>query len=403
MEVKEYYKKFILPEYKGRGEALELYPCADENYLLYIQGATHEDVSAYVEELTRTEYHICKNQEIDGNIFYRFNSEKYSLYLSFMPRIAVLRLICGEKKDIPHRTVSVVGGTVTPTVSQMQLRLGMCYCITLCDGTFLVIDGGISDAEDEKRLYDFLCSNAQGGKKPIVRAWFMSHTHPDHTRLAESFMNTYCNDVDVLEAIYNFPDYDKITVHRESAEGNARNAKLFADTVSRCYPQAIHTVCRTGEVIEFPGVRVIPIMTHEDVYPIPINSSNHTSSVWRFDFDSGKSFMCLADMSGETCELMVKSYSSEFLKADIMQVVHHGLLGANIDLYRAIDPDICLWPSPKERFEGTWIDPRRVAEGKPTVQFCIGEGGCDYNVWIRDDNIKKRKHFHAGITTTIPV
>ena len=113
--------------------------------------------------------------------------------------------------------------------------------------------------------------------------------------------------------------------------------------------------------------------------------------------------MCLADLTTETCERMVRIYSAAYLKADVMQVVHHGLLGGHIDLYRAIDPDICLWPSPKERFLGTWTDPRRVALGKPTVQFCVGEGGCDYNAWLRDDAIKKRAHFHAGETVTIPM
>ena len=111
----------------------------------------------------------------------------------------------------------------------------------------------------------------------------------------------------------------------------------------------------------------------------------------------------IAEYAALKSELMARIYSAEFLKAGVMQPIHHGLLGGNLDLYKAIDPDICLWPSPKERFAGTWIDPRRVAEGKPTVQYCIGEGGCDYNTWLRDDNIKKRKHFHAGMTTTIPM
>ena len=403
MTEKQFYEKFSLPPYVGGGEALELYPCANDNYLLRLDGVSAEDASEYLKVLGEARYSLCSAEEIDGNRFYRFNSEGYSLYLSYMPRISVLRMVCGEMENASPRREKSRDFKVTPTVSQMQLKLGMCYCITLCDGTFLVIDGGLSDAEDEDRLYRFLCDNNGGEGKPLIRGWFMSHTHPDHTRLAESFMNTYSEQVELLEAIYNFPDYDKITVHRESAEGNAKNAKTFADTVSRCYPEAVHTRCHTGEVIRFPGVDVITLMTHEDVYPIPINSSNHTSSVWRFDFDGGSSFMCLADMSGETCELMVRSYSAEFLKADIMQPVHHGLLGGNLELYQAIDPDICLWPSPKERFEGTWIDPRRVAVGKPTVQFCIGEGGCDYNVWLRNDEIKKRKHFHAGVTTTIPV
>ena len=403
MTEKQFYDTFNIPEYKGSGERLEIYPCANENFLLCIQGVSVEDFTKYVSTIEASDYGLCASNEVDKNVFYSFDNEKYFVRLSYAPRISVLRLICGEKKSNFKRKPARKGVAVTPTVSQMQLKVGMCYCITLYDGTFLMIDGGLKDTEDEERLYKYLCDNTPNGNKPLVRAWFMTHTHPDHTRLAESFMERYCKEVDVLEAVYNFPDYNQITVHRESAEGNARNARLFADTVTKCYPEATHTRCHTGEVLRFPGVNVITIMTHEDVYPIPIKSSNHTSSVWRFDFDGSKSFMCLADMTTDTCELMAKSYSAKYLKADIMQVVHHGLLGGHIDLYRAIDPDICLWPSPEKRFLGTWIDPRRVAEGKPTVQYCIGEGGCDYNKWLRDDSIKKREHFHAGVTVTISV
>lgn len=403
MTEKQFYNTFALPEYRGEGTRLEIYPCANEAALLSVWEVSAEDFSRYLRVIETSPYRLCGSSEVDQNVFYRFTNGKNSLYLSYSPRIGALRLICGAAESAPVRKPALETGTATPSVTQMQLKLGMCYCITLCDGTFLMIDGGLGDAEDEDRLYRFLCDHTPGGGKPIVRAWFMSHTHPDHTKLAVRFMERYFENVDVLEAVYNFPDYEHIAVLRESAEGNAANAKQFSETVTRCYPEAIHTTCRTGEPLEYPGVRVTTLLTHEDVYPIPINSSNHTSSVWRFDFASGRSFMCLADMTTETCELMLKTYSAGYLKADVMQVVHHGLLGGHIDLYRAIDPDICLWPSPKERFLGTWTDPRRVAVGKPTVQFCIGEGGCDYNKWIRDDSIKKRAHYHAGETVTIPV
>ena len=403
MTVNDFFEGFSLPEYKGVGEMLEIYPCGNENYQLCIKNVADEQVSEYLDQLEKTQYSVCEDNSIEKNILQVYISEEYHLYLSYMPDVSTLRLTCGRKKASAVRKEIILCDTVPPTVSQIQIRTGMCYCLTLCDGTFLMIDGGLSDTEDEDRLYDFLCRNAGNGTKPIIRAWFMSHTHPDHTRLAESFMTRYKEEVDVLEAVYNFPDFEKIEVLRESAETNAKNAKCFESTVRECYPRAIHTTCHTGEVIAFSGVRVTTIMTHEDIYPTPINSSNHTSSAWRFDFDSGISFMCLGDIWTEMCVQLSRTFSAEYLKADIMQVTHHGLLGGHIDLYRMIDPEICLWPSPEDRFAGTWTDPRRVALGKPTVQYCIGEGGCDYNAWIKDSSIKERQHYHAGSTVTIPV
>ena len=403
MTIKEFYQKFSLPEYSGIGETLEIYPCGSGNFQLCIKNVSDEQAKEYAEQLGQTRYKLYADNSIEQNIFRRYDSEEFSLYLSFMPAISTLRLVCGSKRESPLRRRLPNGDAVSPTVSQIQVCLGMCYCITLCDGTFLMVDGGLSDPKDEERLYEFLCTNTGSRTKPVIRAWFMSHTHPDHTRLAESFMTRYREEVEVLEAIYNFPDFEQIEVLRESAEANANNAKRFASTVKECYPSAVHTACHTGEIIAFPGVRVTTVITHEDIYPTPIVSSNHTSSAWRFDFDSGISFMCLADICTDMCLQLSRTFSSEYLKADIMQVTHHGLLGAHVDLYRAIDPEICLWPSPEERFSGTWTDPRRVALGKPTVQYCIGEGGCDYNVWLRDDSIKKRLHYHAGKTVTLPV
>lgn len=398
-------KKEAFPPYLGGGERLPAYPCRGGGELLCVQNVAPDEAETYLARVCEAGFRPARESTIDGNRFQWYRVGRETVCLSYLPRVRTLRVVSGLKMKTqdPPEHPPMGKRTVGTAVTQLQLRLGMSYCVTLRDGTFLMIDGGLDDAEDAERLYAFLRAQTPENEKPVVRTWFITHTHPDHTRLAEDFMERYRRDVDLLETVYNFPDFAKIPVLRESAEGNLREVERFEATVRECYPGAAHFDCRAGDVLCYPGVRVTTLMTHEDVYPIPINSSNHTSSVWRFDFESGRSFMCLADLTTETCERLVRTYSAAYLKADVMQVVHHGLLGGHIDLYRAIDPDICLWPSPKERFLGTWTDPRRVAVGKPTVQFCIGEGGCDYNVWLRDDAIKKRAHFHAGETVTIPM
>ncbi len=40
---------------------------------------------------------------------------------------------------------------------------------------------------------------------------------------------------------------------------------------------------------------------------------------------------------------------------------------------------------------------------KAYYQWCLGEGGCDYNAYLRDEKIRKRIHYHGSITTTINV
>ena len=402
MTAEEFFDLFNVPKYIGEGDVLPIYPCGSGNYQLCIKGARAEDFSEYTQAFVKAGFHKISQNSICKNIFERYESSDYSAYVVFMPDILTLRVICGPKISPCSRDIS--GNAVTrPAVAQLGIKLGMCYCIILADGTFLMVDGGVDNDEDRDMVYEFLCSYTPNGKRPVIRAWFITHTHPDHTRIAESFCEKYHGEVDLLEAIYNFPDFANVTVLRESAENNRLNAERFADTVKRCYPNATHTVCHTGDVIEFSGVKVTTLITHEDIYPIPIVSSNHTSSAWRFDFEGGASFVCLGDIWTQACEQLAKTFSAEYLKADIMQVTHHGLLGGHIDLYRAVDPEIVLWPSPEDRFAGRYVDAKREEIGKPTVQYCIGEGGCDYNVWIRDQSIKERKHYHAGKTVVLPV
>ena len=76
-----------------------------------------------------------------------------------------------------------------------------------------------------------------------------------------------------------------------------------------------------------------------------------------------------------------------------MQVAHHGLVGGDKELYQLVDPKICFWPTTEERFLGLKPNQR--------YQWCLGEGGCDYNAYLRDKTIRDRTHYPASKTITI--
>lgn len=397
----EFYERFSLPQYVGKGEVLEIYPCGSGSYQLCVTNTDSADALEYIKEIEMQGYSLLEDNCVGESLFRVYCKGEKVLWLSYVPNSADMRIVCGEKNFNFSRINFKRAYRTTPSVTQLAVKLGMCYCITLFDGTFILVDGGVANADDVKMIYEFLSDNSGGDEKPVIRAWLMSHTHPDHTGVAKSFMTTYRDCVEMLETVYNFPDFASVEVLHESAESNHKAALDFISTVKTCYPNAEHTVCHTGERLVFPGVTVTTVMTHEDVYPSPITSSNSTSCAWRFDFGNGGTFMCLGDVWTHMCQRLAQSFPAEYLKSDVMQVTHHGLLGGHIELYRAIDPEICFWPTPEERFSGTWTDPRRVALGKPTVQYCIGEGGCDYNEWLRNEDIKRRKHYHAGKNVTV--
>ncbi len=401
MTVEKFYQVYGLPTYCGTGRILDVYHSGLSSRELCIMGTCAKDCDKYLDALPGRGFDQKEERSVCKNRYLWFESKTSSLYVSYMPDIQSLRVVASTEYPQSRPSPKPLQSTTEPFLAQIGIKLGMCYCIRLIDGTFLMIDGGYRNEEDTDMLYRFLKDHSPNTDKPVIRAWFASHTHPDHIRLAEDFIQAYSEKTELWEVVYNFPDFLNVNLLKESPEGNQKAADQFIRTVRDHFPNACHTVCHTGQVFSYPGVRVTTIMTHEDCYPIPLVSSNHTSSAWRFDFDGGKSFMCLADIWTEMADQMAKTFSADYLKADIMQVIHHGLLGGSLALYQAIDPDICLWPSPEDRFLGTYVDPKRVAAGKPTIQYCIGEGGCDFNAWLRNNEIRKRKHYHAGNTICI--
>jgi hypothetical protein len=96
----------------------------------------------------------------------------------------------------------------------------------------------------------------------------------------------------------------------------------------------------------------------------------------------------------EACRRIAHTYG-DYLKSDILQVTHHGLIGGDKELYELINPEICFWATSEERFLGLTPNQR--------YQWCLGEGGCDYNRWLRDDTIRKRMHYHCSNIVTITI
>ena len=208
------------------------------------------------------------------------------------------------------------------------------YVMTTADGKVIVVDGGYR--EDAENLLSYL-RGVTGQEKPRVDAWFMTHAHGDHIACFTEIMDKHPDALDLGTVYYNFPSAQYCM--REPGYGGAIlefNALLprFADRVETVY---------TGDTYDIGEA-------HIEVLYVPngeIRSYiNNTSVVFMLTL-GGSRILFLGDAEPAEGERLLALYKGTGkLKADYVQMAHHGQGGVEKDVYEEISPKACFWGTP---------------------------------------------------------
>ena len=100
--------------------------------------------------------------------------------------------------------------------------------------------------------------------------------------------------------------------------------------------------------------------------------------VMKMNINKSKSILFLADSGKESGEKLLK-YQKDKLKSYAVQIAHHGQSGVTEEVYKAIQPDICFWPTPE------WIWNNDNGEGENTGPWTTFET----RKWIKNINVKQ--------------
>ncbi len=367
----------------------------------YVQNTNEEEARAYAEALTASGYRLYDKNEISAgnnyisktNLAYTFVGGEHYVFLFWDASLHTAFVVITNPTSLPplKESVNKSENDGKCTFSQIALSAaGMSYVTKLKDGSFILIDGGKANETDVQNLYLFLKNNTEKGEKPRVAMWFFTHAHSDHIGLATVFLRRYKNEVEILAFAHQFPDCDKINVACDLPEEKEIMLDLCA-AIEENYPEPTVYYMHTGQRYYFEGAELEILSSMDNSFPSLYFSLNDTSVISRLKFDSGKTVMLLADATHHLSRALFHTYGS-YLKSDYLQLAHHGFIGGDIDLYKAIDPDVCLWCVKHECFSGTLAGQK--------YQWCLGEGGLEYNAWIRDDSIKVRKHYDHSETVS---
>ena len=376
-------KYIVCPE----GEHLGDFNCSEECFVRLIKVENRRYFDSFIENILNNDtYDLYFKNEIDNNSFYTFTAPFGMLHTYYTDYSNTVRLVFDSLNSsvlFPKEDNDYVNVT-DPTLTVMTLdykkmlpgaAYGMSYVFTLCDGSYLIYDGGLKG--DAEHLIDFLKSNnKRPDGKVTVAAWVMTHSHYDHYDCLNEILESFSDKLDIEYFVFNeakeeyfinpkaFDGFLSFKI-RELADGKFSNLKYVR----------LHT----GQRMAVRDSVIEAFFTHEDLYPSMIDGMNATSLITKV-YLGGQTFMFLADDEGGSDKILPKLYSKAW-KSDFVQVTHHGYSGGTDELYDLISPDYAMWPTAKYFFdlvrEGKWEKAHSIylLENIKVKEAFIAEGG----------------------------
>lgn len=252
----------------------------------------------------------------------------------------VLRIVeaLGDADALPPAN-PVISNTDTPTtITQLSSTYlnGMGYIIQLCDGSFIIVDGGYAD--EHTRLYNKLVELNGGANGILIRAWLISHPHGDHYNCFKSFATEYASKVTLEYFLYS-PDTPQYRI--SGWDGLFAWGGIY-DSVN-AFSGAKVLAVHTGMEFRFADVKLEILISADDIFVdyIP-NNQNETSIVCRV-YTPTKKAMLLAD-AGNDCAHVLEKYYGQYLKSDMCQASHHGVEDFPLSTYELIRAPIMFYP-----------------------------------------------------------
>lgn len=245
----------------------------------------------------------------------------------------------------------------------------MSFVIVTKKDNVIIVDGG--RAEDMPLLKEYV-----GGRH--VSAWIFTHPHVDHVSgFISEWKENKCKDFDLERIVYSFPSPEWRNTE------NVPDRQYFLQDLDETLPSFyeiekelldIAYIPKQGENLQIDEVRLDFLFTwHKELCANPINDASLVFKLTTPD----KTVLFLGDLGPDGGDVLLNE-SRHLLKADIVQMAHHGHMDCGLDVYAEIMPEVCLWCAPD------WL----YAEG-------------DYPVYLSDREKLYRMNRHRMYGTAV--
>ena len=279
-----------------------------------------------------------------------YENENAGVFVNYYKNTNVLTVLKESDCKFFEFSDSLGGVRVKPQISQIHLEdVGMSYAIRLSDGRYIIIDGGRDFEPDADELFKTV-KEGSPDEKPVIAAWILTHAHSDHFHCVMPFMDKYGELVTVERFMYNFPERDDLEHYPRLKHKDKRfvdssiytNIPLMEERIAKCGAKVY--MPHTGQKYII-GDAVLEILSSIDDTIHVSDDINPTSLFIRMEL-GGQVILWSADASySDGC---IPDRYADYLKADILQIPHHGFGMGNpkkeIEGYEYIKPDTCFLP-----------------------------------------------------------
>ena len=323
------------------------------SYLRSVIKTNEKEFLDYIEALKAESFNVIFGNVIENNLFYELKKADRLIYAYFTKGDRTARFI-DDKVSCPinefgYETENVEGATEiyqyalkqSERVDGFVTDCGMLYIIKLSDNSLFVVDGGAYEqATDEAALniYRFMKERVGGGKIRIA-CWFCTHGHDDHMAMFSKILRLYHEDIELERVMFNFPSTEFYMY--------APDCYSTINRINKYYPEVKYLKPHAGQKFMLASTKFEVLQTHECFTAYGCNEKpddfNDTSTILKITFDN-KVFLMLGDFNKIGEAQLLKQYTEETLKADIVQAAHH-LFNMLYYIYDVSEPEYILVPT----------------------------------------------------------
>jgi beta-lactamase superfamily II metal-dependent hydrolase len=223
------------------------------------------------------------------------------------------------------------------------------YIIKTKNNELIIVDGGRDI--DSDIVLEYINDIGNG----TVNYWFITHPHADHVGALMNLLET--EDITIQNLCYSFNSLEWYEQNDE--RGVEAETRMINDLNSEKIKNKIEG--QKDQIIDIDNVRC-DILRGANPEITNSNNGNESSMVFKFTAtDVNKSIIFLGDIAGYASLELLEN--PENLKADVVQMAHHGQGGATEDVYKAINPVICCFNAPE------WLYNNDSGEGYNTGKW----------------------------------